>query len=443
MSSAPVLPLELIWRIVSLVRQDSHLQACSLVSTGFVEPAQRELFKAIWLDSEHTPARLVSILQSSPHLAAYITSLTLEGCPSNIVELLPLLTKVHHLRLIGYEFHDWTGPMLAALQQVMLPQITHLGIDDVAIPVRVIAACSQLLHLSVQLSDIEDDSDLGIAGLAVPLSSFYPIQILCLDRIRNSSGERSSLFTDMIESGHFSSVRCLRLPSSGFQRHEDDLMENELSDLLEPFRDSITCLDIHYWLIPGHFLNLKFFQVSMRHRGSSMSPGKETVSRLSWLAGMITDLEKPHPLSILLLDDACEYWPWESESQEAAEGHMSFADFQKAWIGLDEALNARFASGTRELKLPQLETVGIPLQDWGTAPRLDEVLLVSAPAIIMIPVKGAVECHSLGLVFGLIGTVRERAGNKQWISRSAELCDRVKKERKLLALVSIYLNPLI
>ncbi|KAH8817682.1 hypothetical protein DL96DRAFT_1623090 [Flagelloscypha sp. PMI_526] len=392
MSSVPILPPELIWRIVALIRQEIQLQACSLVSTDFVEPAQRELFKSTRLGPEHPPSRLVSILRSSPHLAAYIVSLTLERCTSSIVELLPLLTKVHHLTLIGYEFHDWTGPVLAVLQQVMLPRITHLGIYDVGIPFCIVAACHQLLHLSVQVSDIEDDKVLGIIEPAVPLNSSYPLQILSLDSIRNSSGERSSFFTDMIKSGHFSSVRCLRLPSSDLDRYDEDLMTDELPDLLEPFKASITCLDIHYWLIPerersssifwtpqnpffiGHYLNLKFFQVSMGHRGSNMSPGTETVSRLSWLAGMITDLAKPHPLSVILLDDACEYWLWEGESQEAADGHMSFAHFQKAWIGLDEALNARFGLNARELKLPQLEKVAIPLHDWNRVPPLDEAV---------------------------------------------------------------------
>ncbi|KAH8817685.1 hypothetical protein DL96DRAFT_394068 [Flagelloscypha sp. PMI_526] len=381
MSARPVLPPELIWRIIALVPEDHDLRVCSLVSTNFVDPAQRALFKSVRLGySEST--RLIPILQSSPHIATYINSLSLFKCISGVVELLPLLPQVRHLRLDNYYYEDWTRPMLFGFQEVLLPHITHIEFDNVYIPISIITACTRLLHLSIRASDVGDDADFRLVRLTAPLSSSNSLQVLSLDSIRNSSGRYSSLFTDMIASSRFSSVRCLRIPSTNsIGRYDEDLRVDELPSLLESFQDALKCLDIHYWPIPeqeatdsifwtpqnpffiGNFLNLRFLQISMGERAFDENPGTEQVWRLSWLAGMIKDLAKPHPLSILLLQDACEYWPERDAPQEGMRGQLTIAHVQKAWTELDQALHGRFGSNEGELRLPQLKTVAIHFSD--------------------------------------------------------------------------------
>ncbi|KAH8817683.1 hypothetical protein DL96DRAFT_1715409 [Flagelloscypha sp. PMI_526] len=410
MSTTPVLPRELIWRIIALVPDDHSLHACSLVSTNFVDPAQQVLFKSVYLGYSQS-ARLLPILQSSPHIAAYITSLSLFKCTSDIIELLPLLSQVRHLELVNYYFEDWTHPMLDVFQRVLLPHITHIDLDQVSIPISIIATCTRLLHLSILASDIGKDDDFALGGQTVPLSSPSPLQVLSLDSIRNSSGQRSLLFTEMIASGHFPSVRCLRIPLSDFElgRNDQDVTVDELPDLLDPFRDNLACLDIHYWPIPGeysrfsllvsfddanrraeretttsmfwspqnpffigNFLNLRFLQVTMGERTFDQSYGKETVWRLSWLAGMIKDLAKPHPLSTVLFENACEFFPESEEKQGGIEGLLRAVPVQKAWKELDQALNSHFDSDMRELKLPQLKTVAISLVGSDTEDCIDE-----------------------------------------------------------------------
>ena len=122
-----------------------------------------------------------------------------------------------------------------------------------------------------------------------------------------------------------------------------------------------------------HFLNLTFLQISMGYRDVSLPPGKETALRLSWLASMIQDLTSPHPLSILLLLDTCEYWPLEEVAQEVAES-LDFAHFQRSWAGLDDALHAHFGPSALQLKLPHLEKVAIPLSDDNELPDIHEAI---------------------------------------------------------------------
>ncbi|KAH8817688.1 hypothetical protein DL96DRAFT_1751533 [Flagelloscypha sp. PMI_526] len=378
MSSVPVLPPELIWRIVPFVSRASDLRACSLMSRTFLGIAQQALFRAIELNSgQEQPNRLYSTLHSSPHLAGYITSLTLISSQSGLVELLPLLSQVCHLRLGGYDLHEWTRPVLEVLQQVTLPNITRLDLNNVSIPLSLIAACTQLACLSVLNSDIEDDDSLNDTP-TIPLKAKYPLRVLSLDSIRNDSGQYSSLFRHIISSGRLPSLGCLRLPVDDYYRYKDDFSENELPDLLKPFQDTLTCLDVDYWLIPnpfnlGNFLNLTFLQISMGYRDNRLNPGQETVFRLTWLASMIQDLTNSHPLSILVLCDACEFWPLDEEAQEAAES-LDSAQFQRAWTDLDDALNGCFGPGALQLKLPHLESVAIPLYDDDEIPNRHEAV---------------------------------------------------------------------
>ncbi|KAJ7270440.1 hypothetical protein C8J57DRAFT_1716521 [Mycena rebaudengoi] len=86
----PTLPPELIDAIVAQLREEyASLNACSLVSNAFVAPAQRRIFRSLWL---HTAASLrhptfqvaAASLAQFPHLSSYIRDLTIDLGASDV-----------------------------------------------------------------------------------------------------------------------------------------------------------------------------------------------------------------------------------------------------------------------------------------------------------------------------------------------------------------------
>lgn len=86
------LPQELIDAIVSLIDDSDSLKACSLVSTAFVAPAQRIVFRSLYIEQapRRTTARrwrneqailsiqrAYSALQASPHISSYVRDLNI------------------------------------------------------------------------------------------------------------------------------------------------------------------------------------------------------------------------------------------------------------------------------------------------------------------------------------------------------------------------------
>ncbi|KAH8817693.1 hypothetical protein DL96DRAFT_1715418 [Flagelloscypha sp. PMI_526] len=194
MSLVPVIPLVLIWLVVSLVQDDKSLQACSLASRIFLVVTQRRLFKSIHLGvSPFDSILFQSALDSSPHLTRYVTSLSIHCNQLRIASLLPLLPNLHHLKLIGKyrDYDDWPSPVLGILRKATLPRITHLELQDVAAPLCLILACTRLLSLSLSMSDVGKD-DLGIPGQEENNSIFWT--------------ERNPLFL-----GHFTNMVFLQI----------------------------------------------------------------------------------------------------------------------------------------------------------------------------------------------------------------------------------------
>ncbi|KAJ7475596.1 hypothetical protein B0H11DRAFT_2032613 [Mycena galericulata] len=110
---------ELIDLIVAEVQERDNLRRCSLVCRSFRSPAQRELFRAMalrclpgrgGLHLSQLVSRAGELLTTTPHLATYVQSFTLEIEPAheradeqgerNIVTIVRCLKQIRHLTLI-------------------------------------------------------------------------------------------------------------------------------------------------------------------------------------------------------------------------------------------------------------------------------------------------------------------------------------------------------
>jgi hypothetical protein len=70
------LPQELLKAIVEVTDDTPTFKSCALIGTKLREQSQRILFSSLKLAGEYHPARC-AFLDRSPHIASYVTELTL------------------------------------------------------------------------------------------------------------------------------------------------------------------------------------------------------------------------------------------------------------------------------------------------------------------------------------------------------------------------------
>ncbi|KAG5644534.1 hypothetical protein DXG03_008188 [Asterophora parasitica] len=164
----PALPQELIDVIIENLAGDStNLQACSLVSSSFREPAQRRLFRAIYIHLDETlDASLIHATQitSSPRLASFVESLKIhfhfrsclfktrvswDGPPL-------ILPRLRHLELnvIDSGFGMYFKLLPHTVQDNLLrlmdsPQLEHLVVRAIKFPLRILHSLDQIKHLEL------------------------------------------------------------------------------------------------------------------------------------------------------------------------------------------------------------------------------------------------------------------------------------------------------
>ncbi|KAH8829806.1 hypothetical protein DL96DRAFT_1590473 [Flagelloscypha sp. PMI_526] len=89
------------------ILDNNGLKQCSLINSDFLPAAQRLLFGTISIRTQKELNNILSILEFSPHIAAYITALSIEGCDlfhlgarmDTIVAFLWLLPSLDDLHL--------------------------------------------------------------------------------------------------------------------------------------------------------------------------------------------------------------------------------------------------------------------------------------------------------------------------------------------------------
>ncbi|KAJ7257067.1 hypothetical protein C8J57DRAFT_1649242, partial [Mycena rebaudengoi] len=137
------LPQELIEAIMVCLRDDyASLNACSLVSTSFVSPAQRGIFRSLWLHAagslQHPKFQATAAaLAQFPHLGSYIRDLTI-GLGDSDVEfdhsalelILCAVQNVERLMISSERTMNWKrlrkGLRSALRAVIMLPALRSL-----------------------------------------------------------------------------------------------------------------------------------------------------------------------------------------------------------------------------------------------------------------------------------------------------------------------------
>ncbi|KAJ7235266.1 hypothetical protein C8J57DRAFT_1530956 [Mycena rebaudengoi] len=118
------LPQELVDSIVSGLDGYSSLRSCSLVSTSFVVPAQRIIFKSLRLEAgRHLKIEVVGdSLAVSPHIATYIRHLT--------IVLSDLEHEVHALEsiLLAVRNIEWSESCASDNNIIALPSLHALNL---------------------------------------------------------------------------------------------------------------------------------------------------------------------------------------------------------------------------------------------------------------------------------------------------------------------------
>ncbi|KAJ7259383.1 hypothetical protein C8J57DRAFT_1340323 [Mycena rebaudengoi] len=181
------LPQELIDAILAHLRDDyASLSACSLASTSFVAPAQRGIFRSLWLHAagslQHPKFQAIAAaLAQSPHLGSYIRDLTI-GLGDSDVEfehsalqlILCAVQNVERLMISSRRPMNWRrlpkGTRSALRAVVMLPAFRSLYLCCmIQIPSDVIfRAASSVSFLSIHHVSLDKEQEIEFALQDVP-----------------------------------------------------------------------------------------------------------------------------------------------------------------------------------------------------------------------------------------------------------------------------------
>nr|GAT60376.1 predicted protein [Mycena chlorophos] len=176
------LPIELVYVIVDRIEDNDTLKACALVCWRLRQPAQGALFKSFTARNGEI-AKADDFLAQSPHIAAYIASMTIELSNSGLdksPELYPrLLSRLGGLRRCALVGDDRLLPGSSAiLSQLERLKLYELRLEKLALDLpglrRVIALAPSLSFVEVsvpsrgiEISDLNEDALVGIERLGV------------------------------------------------------------------------------------------------------------------------------------------------------------------------------------------------------------------------------------------------------------------------------------
>ncbi|KAJ6567957.1 hypothetical protein DFH09DRAFT_1080871 [Mycena vulgaris] len=179
-----MLPQELVDAVVHEVEDKKSLRACALASSCFLETSQRILFRSLKLNNHPTATGAWSTrLSESPHIAAYITNLSLllsirYTSPPEVQSLTDLLGKLINIRrctLAGEPSSRWAvlAPVATSvvhfIQQQPLVELHILWLRG--IPLSILAV---LVSSARTVSFFTSDPDIGTPGIhpgGVPTSN--------------------------------------------------------------------------------------------------------------------------------------------------------------------------------------------------------------------------------------------------------------------------------
>ncbi|KAJ7259271.1 hypothetical protein C8J57DRAFT_1339953 [Mycena rebaudengoi] len=163
------LPQELIEAIMVCLRDDyASLNACSLVSTSFVPPAQRGIFRSLWLHAagflQHPKFQATAgALAQFPHLGSYIRDLTIGLGDSDVDK------NVERLMISSRRTMNWKrlpkGLRSSLLAVVMLPALRSLYLCCIIqVPLDVIfLAASSVSFLSIHYVSLDKKEETEFA----------------------------------------------------------------------------------------------------------------------------------------------------------------------------------------------------------------------------------------------------------------------------------------
>ncbi|KAH8817788.1 hypothetical protein DL96DRAFT_1715499 [Flagelloscypha sp. PMI_526] len=401
----PALPLEILERIMALVHDKPSLNNCSQSSRSLVQPAQRELFRAVNVQKHTNLALFQVFLQQHPHIVLYIHSVALLPGQVGVMDILGMLPRLRRLLLGPREYltrlagTDGRPSLLeGTFSHDILRNLAILFIQNLRIPFSLITSCSRLVSLTLLNIHIQIPED-GILPVYYRSAS---LRILVLDETRNFGRMQHSPITTLIAQGCYPSLRSLRIPQR--YRYGSLLPEKDLAIILDPLASNLRCLDIELgpgdlkessvkWthrnpLYIGRFSNLVMLNVSLIDTFDDLYLCNAlALCCLHWLIQMFQAITVPHPLSTLVFTDAANGEPRNLPTgagfsrvdlQPLADTTYDLDDppssIRVAWTRMDQVLHSSLSASepmgvNSNLRFPLLSKVVIPLKDSATAYR--------------------------------------------------------------------------
>ncbi|KAJ7256936.1 hypothetical protein C8J57DRAFT_1721251 [Mycena rebaudengoi] len=172
------LPQELIDAILAHLRDDyASLRVCSLVSNSFVAPAQRGIFRSLWLHAQGSHPTFhdaAAALAQFPHLRSYIHDLTITLASSDmefdhsaLESILGAVKNVERLMFSARSAVYWdrlSYGLRGAIQTVVsLPSLRelHLATDFIGVPSHfILRAASSVSFLSIVLITLDEGEEI-------------------------------------------------------------------------------------------------------------------------------------------------------------------------------------------------------------------------------------------------------------------------------------------
>ncbi|KAH8817619.1 hypothetical protein DL96DRAFT_1820397 [Flagelloscypha sp. PMI_526] len=342
------LPSEIIQHIVSFVSDRATLKVVSLISHVFVLQAQANLFSRISLTGRSSES--IQHIASSPHILRHIRSISADHEDLRFPALLDsfsdpwheqvYITKLRELIIVSASgYNPWPLNLLQSLYGKTLASLSSLTLDSLNAPLFLVTSCTSLRCLRAYGSILykEGDSEfralfkpeedpltqLGLLPSSLESNTMPFLTTLALDGTENNA-IRTCPLVELIQQRKFPALKYLDLS-------RNDAKWFPLPDIpkvVQPLMNQLVCLDIGYWpqwnnehekvdhsqdldlFHIHHYPHLLFFSTRLQQERvlDRSTEACQMFFRLIWLYDGFKKLTSPHPLKVLRLQLAADWF---------------------------------------------------------------------------------------------------------------------------------------
>ncbi|KAH8817697.1 hypothetical protein DL96DRAFT_1623112 [Flagelloscypha sp. PMI_526] len=362
------LPPELFEHIMSFIVDRFTLKACCLTSKLF-KSAQAKLFSHFMLRQDGFRSKTLPLVIASPHLIRHIRSITAYYRDPGLPTLLDAISsprenssvqkaQLRGLTLVGISYSDqhsfvqnlWPTLLSRSLHSGILPFLTYLDLQDVHVPIPIVAACTSLQHLRVS-ECVFNANSWTEQGKILSMPS---LKSLGFDATQNYVKQQFEPcpFINLVLEGDFPALRCLDLYPDSDSIHKDNFPVWDIERVMTPLMNRLVCLDIGFWsywddvtleeardkdkrtgldfFLIQFYPNLRFFSTCLGDI-RDLQQDERFYLRLEWLLGCFEKLDAPHPLEALVLRHSQNFM---REYPFVAEGDIVDKMVENAYGGL-------------------------------------------------------------------------------------------------------------